>query len=159
VTETKNVYHEGVPATDKMPDVQKALELNEREKGYEKLIKDSFVEDYVAYIFSDHTSDYNEYIDKVKRYVSYKCKDVTTAQLRNVYARIQKAPTPFALQMLRPKIAYVAGRTEVYQLKVVMFLLEQLIVRVDGPEKLDRFKAFYEAIVAYHKYYHGRRQT
>ena len=60
------------------------------------------------------------------------------------------------LQLLRPKLAYAAGRHggKVSELQKVA---DRAIVMVDTDEKrFENFRNFFEAIVAYHRYHGGK---
>jgi CRISPR-associated protein Csm2 len=61
----------------------------------------------------------------------------------------------YQLTLLRPKLAYAAGRKE--EVKPLMAVLEPAIkAAAESPRELfDRLLRFVEAIVAYHRYYGG----
>ena len=130
----------------------------------ELIALDHRMDDYVALILGDTKlsgDGYNDYIDRVKRFMCHKqnYKKMTTSQLRNIFARVQKIESKryYKLYLLRPKLAFIAGRSDTTnQMKTMIFLLDQLISNVDSPEKLEQFQAFYEAVIAYHKYYGGK---
>lgn len=124
------------------------------EKALEE-IKESFGANYVSEILSKKKSDYNDYIRRVKAYAEGTAKEITTTQLRNIFSRIKKIKISNLddLHVLRPKLAFVAGRSD-KKMKTLVFLLDVLITKIDDdPEKLCQFQDFFEAIVAYHKYY------
>ncbi len=83
---------------------------------------------------------------------------MSTSQLRSVLDEIQKMPEkPFdqnRLQLLRPKLAYAAGR---HKGKVLEFqkLLDWTIQQTNE-NNFNNFRYFVEAIVAYHRYYGGK---
>lgn len=96
-------------------------------------------------------------------------KSVKTSQLRNVFSdinrirmewrfgNIEEDRLPKELLLLKPKLAYAAGRQ-----KSVRGLKNELEKAIDAvansPNKKDagnNFFRFVEAIVAYHKYYGG----
>ncbi len=91
-------------------------------------------------------------------------KKVSTSQIRNVYGTVKKLElegesddTVFKLVLLKPKLAYAAGRHDkIPGMKVLQKVLSDAIDLVS--EKKDRFTnfcKFFEAILAYHKYYGG----
>ncbi|NTV18267.1 MAG: type III-A CRISPR-associated protein Csm2 [Bacteroidales bacterium] len=121
----------------------------------DEVVKKYFGNDFVDLILLQKVSSYNEYIDKVKRYVENTKKGMTTSQLRNVYSRIKNLESITELFTLRPKVAYVAGRADRHELKTFLYLIDQLIRSVDDVSKLKQLKDFFEAIIAYHKYYGG----
>jgi len=83
---------------------------------------------------------------------------LTTSQIRNVLDEIQKMPEKEfdenRLQLLRPKLAYAAGR---HGKKVREFqkLLDR-VIQLTEKKNFKNFKYFVEAIVAYHRYYGGK---
>jgi CRISPR-associated protein Csm2 len=93
---------------------------------------------------------------------------VKTGQIRNFYAGITRMRTDFLsgnsekvhfqLVMLKPKLAYAAGR----QLAVKTTFYPKMKDAVDGvlnasnqDEALKKFFMYVESIVAYHKFYGG----
>ena len=56
--------------------------------------------------------------------------------------------------MLKPKLAYAAGRQD--EVKPLMTVLDPCMDRVRSRDDFDRFAKFVESIVAYHKYHGGR---
>jgi len=77
-----------------------------------------------------------------------------TSQIRNVFDRVKRMEyDEYKVPLLRAKLFYVAGRhSEMSPLKDI---LSDALKLIDEKEKFDRFKDFFEAIVAYHKYYGG----
>lgn len=95
-------------------------------------------------------------------------KNVKTNQVRNFFSGVLRIKTDFArsqkyedvrlaLLMLKPKLAYAAGRQ-----KGVRFFAEEMTKVVEATlqagneEGLKRFFLFVESVVAYHKYYGGK---
>lgn len=97
-------------------------------------------------------------------------KKITTSQLRNVFSDIsrirmewkfgelEEERLPGELLLLKPKLAYAAGRH-----KNVKKLKQELESAIDAVVKSSDVKAagnnffrFVESIVAYHKYYGGK---
>ena len=88
-------------------------------------------------------------------------RNLTTSQIRNIYGAVKKMQMrggeldTHKLLMLKPKLAYAAKRhgDGVETLKDV---LTQAIDAVDNdPANFSRFVDFFEAILAYHKFYGG----
>lgn len=120
-------------------------------------LKETFGDEYVDYLLKTDKLVYNDYIAKIKEYVSRIRNNVTSSQLRNVFLRVKKAGTCEELLLLRPKIAYVGGRSDSYDLKTFVFLLDRLIENLDNDkDKMIQFQSFFEAVIAYHKYYGGK---
>ena len=83
-------------------------------------------------------------------------KELTTSQIRNIFDTIQRM-TKYEenkLQLLRPKLAYLAGRHG-GRVKEFRKLIESSLSFVTDDNTFINFKNFLEAIVAYHKFYGG----
>jgi len=85
---------------------------------------------------------------------------VTTSQIRNIFGTVKSLEAKgidnpeviSKLVLLKPKLAYAAGRHKVRGMKVLQTVLSDAIDLVF--EKTDRFGmfcSFFEAILAYHK--------
>ena len=59
-----------------------------------------------------------------------------------------------ACMLLKPKLAYAAGRQD--EVKPLMAVLVPCIDRVYGKEDFTSFYRFVESIIAYHRYHGGR---
>ncbi len=82
-------------------------------------------------------------------------KDITTHQLRNIFQEIKKAKDLASLKLIRPNLAYIAGRLEgkAENAKSFVAFIDSLIKEVKDESQLENFKDFMEAVVAYHKFY------
>jgi len=86
-------------------------------------------------------------------------KELTRSQIRNILYAIQSIRfdenTVNKLHLLRPKLAYLAGRHggRVREFKEI---IEKAILMVTNEKEFENFKNFVEAIVAYHRYYGGK---
>lgn len=90
---------------------------------------------------------------------------LTTSQIRNIYGTVKKMEmakwdetTIGKLLLLKPKIAYAAGRHGVNGLHDLRKVIDMAIDMVNKPNNLpeklvrfDNFSKFFEAILAYHK--------
>ncbi len=121
-----------------------------------KELKSAFGDDYVAFILNPDKPDYNLYIDKLKAFVGEIKGGITTSQLRNAFSRIRPLRDPKQLPRLRPNLAYVAARAKSDEMKLLMQLVDDLIPGVDSEDKLAEFQRFFEAVIAYHKYFGGK---
>ena len=84
---------------------------------------------------------------------------LSTSQIRTILTEIQKMKefNPTKLQLLRPKLAYAAGRQgPKAKIREFRHLLE-ILIKKTNKDNFANFKNFVEAIVAYHKY-HGSKQ-
>jgi CRISPR-associated protein Csm2 len=100
----------------------------------------------------------NKYAEELAQsYLQAKeAEKLSTSQIRAILTEIQKMKefNPTKLQLLRPKLAYAAGRHK-GKVKEFRDLLEALIKKANQ-DNFDTFKNFVEAIVAYHKYHGGK---
>lgn len=93
---------------------------------------------------------------------------ISSSQLRNIYGEITRIKlkgiqneTP-AFWLLKPKIAYNAARidrkNEKDAFNELVKVLNQAIDSVDvqNAKTFDHFQKFFEAILAYHKFYGGK---
>lgn len=88
---------------------------------------------------------------------------ITTSQIRNILDDVQGMKEDDVkkgkLQLLRPKLAYLAGKnrgnTSLEELQEV--LSYSIILVKDDYEKFKRFRDFFEAIVGYHRFYNKLR--
>ena len=88
-------------------------------------------------------------------------RNLTTSQIRNIYGAVKKMQMKggeldtHKLLMLKPKLAYAAKRHGggVDTLKDVLTQAIDLVGK--DKEKFSRFVDFFEAILAYHKFYDG----
>ncbi|WP_038028880.1 type III-A CRISPR-associated protein Csm2 [Thermonema rossianum] len=95
-------------------------------------------------------------------------KDVKTNQVRNFFSGVLRIKTDFAvnrkyedvrlaLLMLKPKLAYAAGRqNKVKSFAEEMTKVVEATLQAGNEEGLKRFFLFVESVVAYHKYYGGK---
>jgi CRISPR-associated protein Csm2 len=79
---------------------------------------------------------------------------VSTSQLRNVYDKVTKTKSVNELKLIRPQLAYIAGRAQQDKDNVKKFLafIDSLIKSVQTEEQRKEFKIFFESVVAYHKF-------
>jgi len=99
----------------------------------------------------------NKYAEELAQsYMPEKGEKLSTSQIRAILTEIQKMKefNPTQLQLLRPKLAYAAGRHK-GKVKEFRDLLEVLIKKTNK-DNFANFKNFVEAIVAYPKYYGGK---
>jgi len=113
-----------------------------------------------------NAEDLVKYADKAGYFLAKEIK-LTTSQIRRFldavnsirYDSIGKEETyPYKdrVLLLKPKLAYAAGRDNKNQVKHFMTLLDPCMDRVTDGKDFERFHQLVEAIVAYHKYHGGR---
>jgi len=98
-----------------------------------------------------------ETAEKFGKYLAGKPKELSTSQIRAIYSKVQRLQefnedTLKKLNLLRPEMAYVAGRHG-GKVKDLRDVLDVAIEMIDNRTKFENFKEFFEAILAYHKYY------
>jgi|YelNatPaOPRAMG01_1025707.scaffolds.fasta_scaffold110659_2 CRISPR-associated protein Csm2 len=86
---------------------------------------------------------------------------LSTSQIRNILDEIQRIPKredfekiKNRLHLLRPKLAYAAGRHK-GRLKEFSEVVEEAIKNIKETNHFTNFRNFIEAIVAYHRYHGG----
>lgn len=121
-----------------------------------RAIQGAFGADYTTLILEPHRGDYNDFLDRVKRFVERRARSITPSQLRNIFIRVRAADHPRRLWVLRPQLAYIAGRADKEEMRELVVLLDDLIQKVTSPERVTAFKDFFEAVIAYHKYYNPK---
>lgn len=88
-----------------------------------------------------------------------KKQKLTTSQIRNILDDVQRMKEDEVkegkLELLRPKLAYVAGRNkDSWALRELREILDDGIELVGFDfKKFKNFQNFFEAIVGYHKFY------
>lgn len=116
----------------------------------------AFGKDYTRLILDFKKEEYNHLVGNVKDYVEKNARNITTSQLRNIFGKVLQAKEPFDVFKLRPKLAYVAGRTDKWQMKELVFLLDELIQSIQNEDQLKNFKDFFESIIAYHRFFNPK---
>lgn len=96
---------------------------------------------------------------------------IKTNQIRNIFSHINSIKTKFrnkgniysdeietSLILLKPKLAYAAGRQEkVSEFQKFMFeIIDTVVNSKERKKAIENFFDLVEAIVAYHKFYGGR---
>ena len=75
---------------------------------------------------------------------------MTTSQIRNIFSEVKKMKfDKYKIELLRPQLAYTAGKH--HEVAPLQEVLDEAIKGIDDESKFDRFKDFFEAIVAYHR--------
>jgi CRISPR-associated protein Csm2 len=120
-------------------------------------------EDIIGIIDKGDTIKLNDVTKRLGEYYAFgkdEREKLSSAQIRNVLDKIQRMKdyNKDQLQLLRPLLAYVAGkdRTPDKKLKHLQEIMDKAITRVDDDKKFTNLRNFFEAIVAYHRYYGGK---
>jgi CRISPR-associated protein Csm2 len=92
-------------------------------------------------------------LESIEKFVAEDGQNLSTSQLRNIYDKATKEKTVNGLKLIRPNLAYIAGRSSNDKEKSLLAFIDLLIKSVDSDEKVKEFHIFFEAVVAYHKFY------
>lgn len=120
-------------------------------------------DDDIKAIITKHDVEFTrKLVDCAENFAKHlKGKDLKTAQIRNVYGTIKKLEmsgwkenqTLQQLLLLKPRLAYAAGRKS--EIRDLQQVISYAIDLVKDEKSFARFCQFFEAIIAYHKYYAG----
>lgn len=116
-------------------------------------------EDKLRKILAGDAKELNEYADELARsYVRGRREidKLSTSQIRSILDEIQRMREfdENRLHLLRPKLAYAAGRHG-GRVREFQELLDKTI-HMTSKDNYQNFKNFVEAIVAYHRYRGGK---
>jgi len=112
-------------------------------------------EDRLRKVLEGDAKELNEYAEELAKFY-LNGKQLSTSQIRNVLDEIQRMREfdEDRLHLLRPKLAYAAGRHG-GRVKDFQKLLDKTI-QMTIKDNYQNFKNFVEAIVAYHRYHGGK---
>lgn len=119
----------------------------------DKVKKELFQQLYDDILNMKQTAQADKLLEATESFVKEYGKDVSTTQIRNIYDKVKKTGGILDLKMIRPQLAYIAGRDKNDNSKAFLSFLDGLIKHVNTDEQHQSFVAFFEATVAYHKYY------
>lgn len=120
-----------------------------------------YVPDIRLLLEYENTSTINikKAVEKIEDLVKNNSK-ISTHQIRNIYKLIQDVNDIKKLNLIRPKLAYIAARQKDDHGKVIATVIDSLIVLItnekDGEKQhkeLNGLKYVMESIVAYHKFH------
>jgi len=127
------------------------------EEKFATRCKDQFGEDFEKFFLKSETTPYDEYVEKIKNFLADKAPKISTSQIRNIFSLVKRERNVTGLKRIRPKLAYTYGRAEKNDsLKELIFLLDSQIKGLNAEIEVPKLKDFFEAIIAYHKYYGGK---
>lgn len=115
-----------------------------------------------AIIEERNTTKLNEVAKRLgEYYASGKDREkLSASQIRNILDKMQrmKKYDKDQLQLLRPLLAYAAGkdRTPAKKLKHLQEIIDKAITKTNDESRFENLRNFFEAIVAYHRYYGGK---
>ncbi|MCG0275524.1 MAG: type III-A CRISPR-associated protein Csm2 [Thermosediminibacteraceae bacterium] len=86
--------------------------------------------------------------------------EVSVTQIRKIFNETKKIKYGnegiYRLRMLKAIIAYTAKRFEKQMKEFKEIFSKAIDIAEDGEENLERFKDFFEAVIAYHRAYGGK---
>ena len=128
-----------------------------QKKTFEQLGEDVknqfFSQNFAELLNMSKTTQLDNILKSIEGFVSEEGKNLSTSQLRNIYDKATKAKTINELKLVRPNLAYIAGRSSNDKEKTLLAFIDSIIKAVNSAEKVKEFKIFFEAVVAYHKFY------
>lgn len=117
----------------------------------------SIVDEIKANVPSILAGDSETLVDSAEKFGRHLAEnDMKTSQIRKIFGEVKKMQgyDKNALNLLRPKLAYTAGRHK--KVRDLQEVLDEAIKMIDDQSKFENFRNFFEAIVAYHKKYGGK---
>lgn len=109
----------------------------------------------------DRTDRLVEFSESFGAFLADRDQSLTTSQIRNVFGEVKKIEMDWKrdpktswlrLQLLRPKLAYTAKKSDRLGGSALREVLSSAILKVEGKaENFQRFVNFFEAILAYHR--------
>ena len=111
--------------------------------------------------------DSKKLVENARRLGEHLSGGLSTSQIRSIFSEVKQMreyeKDKHRLNLLRPKMAYTAGRHgKMKEGKLtgpvvdLQEILDECIERISSEEEFENFKSFFEAILAYHRYYGGR---
>jgi len=129
----------------------------QEKKTFEQLAEDVkkkfFSDTFSELLKMNKASNLDKILEKIERFVAEEGANLTTSQLRNIYDKAIKTQSVNDLKLIRPNLAYIAGRSSDDKEKSLLAFIDLLIKSVQSDEHVKGFKTFFEAVVAYHKFY------
>lgn len=136
----------------------------QQKKSFEELaaeVKNQyFKNDFDNILMISQTKQLDTLINQIEHFVEHTASKLSASQLRNIYDKVLKAQTTNELKLMRPQLAYIAAKessnVSLYnkdKVKSFFAFFDLLIQKVDSINKMEEFKTFFEAVVAYHKFY------
>jgi CRISPR type III-A-associated protein Csm2 len=100
--------------------------------------------------------DLSSLLEALSMYVKSNGSKVNSSQLRNIFSKVLLAEKVLDIQLIRPKLMYVAARQTNFEAKKVVEFLELVASKVKTEVEMKNFQIFMEAFVAYHKYFNPK---
>lgn len=104
--------------------------------------------------------DSEKLVENAERLGKHLSRRLSTSQIRSIFGEVKQMREyeEHRLNLLRPKMAYTAGRHRktVREIVDLQEVLDECIKRTSSEKEFENFKNFFEAILAYHRYYGGK---
>jgi len=149
----KRDFYKKKDSTDnyKWPDISLKNLLSDIITGENKKVLDEIIQNGNAKMLNEFCTKFGEFCAK---------NALSTSQIRNVLDTIQRMQKydESRLELLRPKLAYVAGRNA-KSAPIIKDYFQPLVdkaIQMVNKDNFENFRNFVEAIVAYHRYYGGK---
>jgi|LSQX01.1.fsa_nt_gb CRISPR-associated protein Csm2 len=118
----------------------------------ENVYKSYFKDSNISILEYQEGKNADVFIQQVEKFVEEKGKQLSSTQLRNIYDKILNADDLISLKMIRPQLAYLAGREKNHGSKELLSFID-ILIKETTTESMENFKQFMQMVVAYHKYY------
>jgi CRISPR-associated protein Csm2 len=109
--------------------------------------------------------DSKKLVENAKKLGEHLGGRLSTSQIRSIFSEVKQMGgyEEHRLNLLRPKMAYTAGRHGrmsrgklVGPIVDLQEVLDECIKITSSEEEFENFRDFFEAILAYHRYYGGK---
>lgn len=130
---------------------------------------DNIVDEVLGNLSDILKGDKRKLVDTAEKFGKYLAeKQLSTSQIRNIFSETKRMKSyeenKNDLLLLKPKLAYIAGRHGKRDksgkltgpVPDLARVLEKCIENIDDDDAFQNFKDFFEAILAYHRYYGGK---
>ena len=139
-----------------MPNGRRGFGTKERSNEMAPSITPQQLEEVIV---GGNVTEANEICNELGKYYAegQEREKMSSSQIRNVLDRLQRMGgySPDKLQLLRPLLAYAAGRHG-GKVKHLQGIIDRAILKVKDEKSFENLKNFFEAIVAYHRFYGGK---
>lgn len=119
----------------------------------EEVRNEYFSKNFSELLNMSQTQNLDVILSEIEKFVSNEGKNLSTSQLRNIYDKAKKVTNENELKLIRPNLAYIAGRSTNEKEKGLLAFIDLLIKEVNSDQKVKEFLTFFESVVAYHKFY------
>lgn len=118
----------------------------------ENMYKSYFKDRNISILENQGDTNVDAFIQQVEKFVEEKGKQLSNTQLRNIYNKILNTDDLISLKMIRPQLAYLAGRENNQGSKELLSFID-ILIKETSVETIENFKQFMQMVVAYHKFY------